>query len=80
MCGNLGHHMDKCQEWYRSFPMAQFYGSISSGLGFFHVEVEKPIASSWLNLDNVGIAVVEGDISVEDLKQNFSDKIGRAHV
>lgn len=73
MCGNLGHHMDKCAEWYRAMPMAQFYGSAGSGLGFFHIEVEKPIASSWLNLENVGIAVVDGEISMEELKQNFSE-------
>jgi hypothetical protein len=59
--------MDKCQEWYKSIPMAQFYGSANSGLGFFHVVVEEPSASKWLNLDNVGIAVVDGEISIDEL-------------
>jgi hypothetical protein len=67
------HHMDKCPEWYRPMPMAQFYGSASSGLGFFHVEVDKPAAVAWLNMDNVGIAIVDGEITMEELKQNFSD-------
>jgi hypothetical protein len=65
--------MDKCPDWYRTMPMTQFYGSASSGLGFFHVEVDKPAAVAWLNMDNVGIAIVDGDISMEELKQNFSD-------
>jgi hypothetical protein len=26
-----------------------------------------------LNLDNVGIAVVDGEISIDELKQNFSE-------
>lgn len=72
MCGSVGQHMDKCQEWYKEMSLAQFYGSASSGLGFFHVDVEEPVAK-WLNLDNVGIAVVEGEISIVELKQNFSD-------
>jgi hypothetical protein len=54
-------------------PIAQFYGSASSGLGFFHVEVDKPAAVAWLNMDNVGIAIVDGEITMEELKQNFSD-------
>jgi hypothetical protein len=53
--------------------MAQFYGSANTGLGFFHVEVDKPAAVAWLNLDNVGIAVVDGDITMDELKQNFSE-------
>jgi hypothetical protein len=73
ICGSHMHHMDKCPEWYRSVPMAQFYGSANTGLGFFHVEVDKPAAVAWLNLDNVGIAVVDGDITMDELKQNFSE-------
>jgi hypothetical protein len=73
MCGSPGHHMDKFPEWYITIPMAHFYVSASSGLGFFHVEVDKPSASLWLNLDNVGVTVVDGEISMEELKQNFSE-------
>jgi hypothetical protein len=51
--------------------MAQFYGSAKSGLGFFHVEVDKPAAVAWLNLHNVGIVVVDGDITMDELKRNF---------
>jgi hypothetical protein len=73
ICGSQMHHMDKCPEWYRPMPMAQFYGSASLGLGFFHVEVDKPAVVAWLNMDNVGIAIVDGEITMEELKQNFSD-------
>jgi hypothetical protein len=68
ICGSHMHHMDKCPEWYRPLPMAHFYGSANSGLGFFHIEVDKPAAVAWLNLDNVGIAVVDGDITMDELK------------
>jgi hypothetical protein len=44
ICGSQMHHMDKCPDWYRSMPMAQVYGSASSVMGFFHVEVDKPAA------------------------------------
>jgi hypothetical protein len=73
ICGSQMHHMDKCPEWYRPMPMAQFYGSASLGLGFFHVKVDKPASFAWLNMDNVGIAIVDGEITMEELKQNFSD-------
>jgi hypothetical protein len=68
ICGSQMHHMDKCLEWYRPMPMAQFYGSASSGLGFFYVEVDKPAVVAWLNMDNVGIAIVDGEITMEELK------------
>jgi hypothetical protein len=43
-------------------------------LGFFHVEVEGPAAVQWLNMDNMGIVVVnEGEISEKELEQNFNE-------
>jgi hypothetical protein len=68
ICGSEMYHMDKCPEWYRSMPMAQFYGSAYSGLGFFHVEVDKPAPIAWLNMDNVGIAIMDGEITMVELK------------
>ena len=53
--------------------MAQFYGSANPGLGFFHVEVDGPAAIRWLNMENVGIAIVAGEITMEELRQNFSE-------
>jgi hypothetical protein len=44
------------------------------GWVFFHVDVEGPAAVQWLNMDNVGIVVVnEGEISEKELEQNFDE-------
>jgi hypothetical protein len=70
ICSKTGHHMDNCLMWYSLLPTAQYWGSANPGLGFFHVEVEGPEAVQWLNMDNVGVAVVkEGDISAEELEK-----------
>ncbi|KAM0917116.1 hypothetical protein ACQ4PT_009744 [Festuca glaucescens] len=68
-----GHHMDKCPMWYTTMPTAQYWGSANPGLGFFHVEVEGPEAVQWLNMDNVGIVVInDGEITEGELVQNFT--------
>jgi hypothetical protein len=64
ICGKAGHHMDNCAAWYAPMPTAEYWGSANQGLGFFHVDVEGLAAVQWLNMDNVGIVVVnEGEIS-----------------
>ncbi|KAK1628866.1 hypothetical protein QYE76_003181 [Lolium multiflorum] len=74
ICSKTGHHMDNCLMWYSLLPTAQYWGSANPGLGFFHVEVEGPEAVQWLNMDNVGVAVVkEGEISAEELEKCFND-------
>jgi hypothetical protein len=74
ICSKHGHHMDNCPMWYSQMPTAQYWGSANSCLGFFHVEVEGPAAVQWLNMDNVGIVVVnEGEISEQELEQNFNE-------
>ena len=66
--------MDACPEWYKEIPSAQFWGSNNTGLGFFHIDVEGAEAVKWLNLDNVGIVVInEGDITESELIQNFTE-------
>lgn len=41
MCAIPGHHMDACPMWNQRHPVASFYGSASSGLGFYHVKVSE---------------------------------------
>jgi hypothetical protein len=66
--------MDNCLMWYNLLPTAQYWGSANPGLGFFHVDVEGPEAVQWLNMDNVGVAMVkEGEISAEELEKCFND-------
>jgi hypothetical protein len=60
--------------WYTLLPTAQYWGSANPGLGFFHVEVEGPEAVQWLNMDNVGVVVVnDGEIFAVELDKNFND-------
>jgi hypothetical protein len=74
MCGRTGHHMDTCSLWYQPMPTAQYWGSANPGLGFFHIDVEGPAGVQWLNMDNVGIVVVnEGSITESELEQNFCE-------
>ena len=74
ICGKAGHHMDDCLEWYKPMPMAQYWGSASPGLGFFHVEVEDPEAAKWMNFDNLGVVtVIEGEVNEQELEQNLSE-------
>jgi hypothetical protein len=55
-------------------PTAQYWGTANPGLGFFHIDVEGPAAVQWLNMDNVGIVVVnEGSITESELEQNFCE-------
>ena len=66
--------MDVCLEWYKPMPTAQYWGSANTGLGFFHIDVERSEAVKWLNLDNVGIVNIEGgEISEQELEQSFAD-------
>lgn len=52
-------------------PIAQYWGSANSGLGFFHTEVEDKNESDWDNFGNVCTFVVEGVISEQELRKCF---------
>lgn len=65
--------MDNRDEWCKPSPTAQFIGSANGGLGFFHIEFEDKSAAKWLNLSNVCVVIEEGSISLQELKQGFSE-------
>ena len=49
-------------------------GSSNEGLGFFHIDVEKPDATKWLNYNNVAVVqILEGDATDKELEQNFTE-------
>ncbi|XP_044415916.1 uncharacterized protein [Triticum aestivum] len=74
ICHKVGHHMDACPNWFKPLPAATYLGSANVGLGFFHIECSGADDNKWLNLSNVGIAVIEeGSVTVQELKQNFSE-------
>lgn len=46
---------------------------LTLGLDFFHLECSGADDNKWLNLDNVGVVVIEdGEVTLQELKQNFS--------
>uniref|UniRef100_A0ACD5XSK5 Uncharacterized protein n=1 Tax=Avena sativa TaxID=4498 RepID=A0ACD5XSK5_AVESA len=66
--------MDSFSVWYSPLPMAQYWGSANAGLGFFHLEVERPEAAKWLNFDNVGVVtIMEGEVTDKELENNFNE-------
>lgn len=74
ICHKAGHHMDACPDWLKPLPAATYLGSANAGLGFFHIECSGADDNKWLNLSNVGIAVIEeGMVTIQELKQNFSE-------
>jgi hypothetical protein len=69
-----GHHMDNFPVWYIPMPTTQYWRCANTGLGFFHVEVEEPTPVQGLNMDNVGIVMInEGEILEQELDQNFNE-------
>jgi hypothetical protein len=73
ICSRPGHHIDLCPMWYTTISTSQYRGSANPGLGFFHVDVEGHEAVQWLNMDNVGIVVInDGEITEGELMQNFT--------
>lgn len=74
ICHKAGHHMDVCPDWLKPLPAATYLGSANAGLGFFHIECSGADDNKWLNLSNVGTAVIEeGSVTIQELKQNFSE-------
>ena len=68
ICSQEDHVVDKCPEWKKNQSVAQFCGSASKGMGFFHIDVEprENMFRHWRGLDNFGILTIEqGDIDQE---------------
>jgi len=66
--------MDVCPHWSQPLPTAEFYGSASQGLGFYHVEVAESGPSQWLNLTNCGVVrILSGQIPLVELEKELAD-------
>jgi hypothetical protein len=41
ICAIPDHYMSVCQMWKKNQPIASYMGSAGSGLGFYHIDLEK---------------------------------------
>jgi hypothetical protein len=46
ICQKEDHVVEHCLEWKKEQPAAQFYGSATKGLGFYHIDVEPEMGDS----------------------------------
>ncbi|TVU42866.1 hypothetical protein EJB05_09289, partial [Eragrostis curvula] len=83
ICSKTGHASHDCDEWYKSQINAEYFGSASQGLGFYHVELdeneEEDKKQHWLNFSNCGVlCVAKGTLNKEELTKElaatFDDK------
>jgi hypothetical protein len=74
ICAIPGHYMTDCPQRKKSQPLASFFGSAGSGLGFYHIDLPEVETTRWLNLNNYGVMVVrKGEISMSELEKELSE-------
>ncbi|KAM0882455.1 hypothetical protein ACQ4PT_032274 [Festuca glaucescens] len=73
ICNLLGHPVYSCPEWNKDHPVADYFGSANSGLGFYHIDVPDAKETQWLNFRNCGVVVVKkGVTNLSDLEKNLT--------
>jgi hypothetical protein len=74
ICAIPGHYMNDCPRWKESQPTATYFGSVGSGLGFFHIDLPKVETTRWLNISNYGVVVIKkGEVSLAELEHELSE-------
>jgi hypothetical protein len=74
MCAVPGHYMTTCPKWKKPLPVASYYSSASSGLGFYHIDLPEFETTRWLNISNCGVVVIKkGNISMSELEKELSN-------
>jgi hypothetical protein len=73
ICQTTNHVDRDCPEWQRSLEPAQYLGSATQGLGFFHLEVQEEVQrSGFLKfIDNCGVLSIEGEIGFDEIVDNL---------
>jgi hypothetical protein len=67
ICAVPRHYMIACHVWKESHPVASYFGSVGSGLGFYHIETSR-----CLNISNCGVVVIKkGTISMSELDKEL---------
>jgi hypothetical protein len=64
-----GHPVYSCPERSTDHPVADYFGSANSGLGFYHIDVPDDSETQWLSFRNCGVVVVKkGETSLSNLE------------
>jgi hypothetical protein len=74
ICQTANHVGRDCPEWVKPLELAQYLGSATQGLGFFHVNVvEEANRGGYMKfLDKCAILTIEeGDIGSEEIIKNL---------
>jgi hypothetical protein len=72
ICNLFGHPVHSCPEWYKDHPVANYFGSANSGLGFYHIDVLDTSETQWLNFRNCGVVMVKkGERTLSSLEQQL---------
>ncbi|KAM0882031.1 hypothetical protein ACQ4PT_032519 [Festuca glaucescens] len=73
ICGLPDHPVHLCPDWFTIHPCAAYFGSASSGLGFYHVDAPTEEETRWVNIENCAIVNVrKGDLNVQQLEKNLN--------
>jgi hypothetical protein len=71
ICVVLSYYMTECSFWKNSPTMANFVGSASRGLGFYHIDLPEAGTTRWLNLTNCGVVkIIKDAISLAELEKS----------
>jgi hypothetical protein len=74
MCAVPGYYMTTCPKWKKLLPVASYYGTAGSGLGFYHIDLPEFETTRWLSISNCGVVVIKkGNISMSELEKELSD-------
>ncbi|KAM0884117.1 hypothetical protein ACQ4PT_031192 [Festuca glaucescens] len=77
ICNLPGHRVYSCPEWNKDHPVANYFGSANSGLGFYHIDVPDAKETQWLNFRNCGVVVVKkGVTNLSNLERLYSEEEG----
>ena len=73
ICNLPGHPVYACPEWLKEHPSSSYFGSASSGMGFYHIDVPDVSETRWLNFSNCGLVTIKkGNISSVELERNLT--------
>jgi hypothetical protein len=65
--------MPECPKWSKTQPVASYFGSAASGLGFYHIDLLELETTRWLNIINCGVIVIrKREITTSELEKLLS--------
>jgi hypothetical protein len=76
ICQTTTHVGRDCPEWLKPLEPAQYLGSATQGLGFFHVEVQdEENRKGYLKfIDNCAVLTIEeGEVEPEEIMENLQN-------